>query len=43
LELTYDLLFEEARLFNTENKKIFSEQFIEDLEDRIEEIINKIN
>ena len=43
LELSYDLLFEEASLFNTENKKIFPEEFIEDLEDRIEEIINKIN
>ncbi|MDM8549969.1 hypothetical protein QUF72_07835 [Desulfobacterales bacterium HSG2] len=39
LELSYDLLFEEARRFNNKaNKKFFPEEFVNDLEERIEKI-----
>lgn len=38
LELSYDLLFEEARLLNAKTKEIASSEYIEDLEQRIRQI-----
>lgn len=40
LELSYELLFEEARRFNHANKTLVPEEVIEDLEDRIQAIKN---
>ncbi len=37
-ELSYDLLFEEARLVNMRIKEVAPELYIEDLEDRIEKV-----
>ena len=38
LELSYELIFQEARLFNAEAKKVLPEEYISDLEVRIEKI-----
>lgn len=38
LELSYELLFEEARLLNTRTKEILPDEYIEDLEERIRQI-----
>jgi hypothetical protein len=43
LELSYELLFEEARVSNEGLKKILPEEYIENLEDRIAELKVKIN
>lgn len=43
LELSYDLLFEEARSFNRDNQAQFPEYYIEDLEQRIETILKQAN
>jgi hypothetical protein len=42
LELSYDLLFDEARHLNEKLKAIESEEYIEDLEARIAEIVGKL-
>lgn len=38
LELSYDLLFEEARLLNAKTKETVPDEYIEDLEERIRNI-----
>ena len=42
LELSYELLFAQARLVNTENQGSFPDMYIEDLEERIEHIRRQI-
>ncbi|MCI0487974.1 MAG: hypothetical protein L0229_15395 [Blastocatellia bacterium] len=43
LELSYDLLFEEARRSNERMKEILPEEYIEDLEQRIVQVIDSAN
>jgi hypothetical protein len=42
LELSYQLLFDEARLANAQTKELFPEEFIDDLEERISQLSGNI-